>query len=125
MSAKRAKSRSTQGGLSLGTIVGQTGVEKIYNELLMGAGRRAPRRRQQHRAARSASSTKIQPVEGRRVQLTLNLSMQKAAEEGVPALSATGARRSCSIRADGDVLTLVSLPAYDPNAFAGGIDRAT
>ena len=24
----------------------------------------------------------------------------------------------------GDVLTLVSLPAYDPNAFAGGIDRA-
>ena len=25
----------------------------------------------------------------------------------------------------GDVLTLVSLPAYDPNAFASGIDRAT
>ncbi len=37
----------TGGGLSLGTIVGQTGVEKIYNQLLMGRGRRAPRGRQQ------------------------------------------------------------------------------
>ena len=26
---------------------------------------------------------------------------------------------------NGEVLSLVSLPAYDPNSFAGGVDRAT
>ena len=36
---------------------------------------------------------KIAPVEGRRVQLTLDLAMQKAAEEAF-ASSATGGRRS-------------------------------
>ena len=69
--------------------------------------------------------TKIEPVEGRRVQLTIDLAMQKAAEEGVSRTSATGASAIVLDPRTGDVLTLVSLPAYDPNAFAGGIDRAT
>ena len=59
------------------------------------------------------------PSKGRRVQLTLDASMQRAAEDGFRR-PATGARRWCSIPRSGDVLTLVSLPAYDPNAFAVG-----
>ena len=49
--------------------------------------------------------------------------MQKAAEEGFRTLGYWGSAIVLDPRS-GDVLTLVSLPAYDPNAFAAGIDRA-
>ena len=40
-------------------------------------------------------------------------------------MPASTARRWCSIRATARCSTFTSLPAYDPNAFAAGIDRAT
>ena len=49
--------------------------------------------------------------------------MQKAAEEGFRHFGYWGSAIVLDPR-NGDVLTLVSLPAYDPNAFAAGIDRA-
>jgi penicillin-binding protein 2 len=49
--------------------------------------------------------------------------MQKAAEAGFRHFGYWGSAIVLDPR-NGDVLTLVSLPAYDPNAFAGGIDRA-
>ena len=112
----------TGDGLSLGTIVGQTGVEKIYNQLLMGEdGARRVVVNSLGREIREID--KVPPVEGRRVQLTLNLSMQKAAEEGFKAYGYWGSAIVLDPRS-GDVLTLVSLPGFDPNAFAGGIGRA-
>jgi len=109
-------------GLSLGTIVGQTGVEKMYNELLMGQD--GARRVVVNSLGREILEIdKLPPVEGRRVQLTLNLAMQKAAEEGFRAYGYWGSAIVMDPRS-GDVLTLVSLPAFDPNAFAGGIGRA-
>ena len=65
-----------------------------------------------------------EPIEGRRVQLTINLSMQKAAEEGFRHFGYNGAAIVLEPK-NGEVLTFVSVPAYDPNSFAGGIDRAT
>ena len=110
------------GGLSLGTIVGQTGVEKVYNQLLMGEdGARRVVVNSLGREIREID--KVRPTEGRRVQLTLNLSMQKAAEEGFKAYGYWGSAIVLDPRS-GDVLTLVSLPGFDPNAFAGGIGRA-
>ena len=112
-----------RGGYSLGTIVGQTGVEKIYNELLMGQD--GARRVVVNSLGREIGELESQqPVEGTRVQLTLNLSMQKAAEDGFQH-SATGARRSCSIRATATCSRWRACRRYDPNAFAAGIDRAT
>ena len=109
-------------GLSLGTIVGQTGVEKIYNQLLMGQD--GARRVVVNSVGREIREIdEVRPLEGRRVQLTLNLSMQKAAEEGFKTLGYWGSAIVLDPRS-GDVLTLVSLPAFDPNAFASGIDRA-
>jgi penicillin-binding protein 2 len=109
-------------GLSLGTIVGQTGVEKMYNQLLMGQdGARRVVVNSLGREIREID--KVQPAEGRRVQLTLNLSMQKAAEEGFKAFGYWGSAIVLDPRS-GDVLTLVSLPSFDPNAFAAGIGRA-
>jgi penicillin-binding protein 2 len=110
------------GGLSLGAIVGQTGVEKIYNDTLMGEdGARRVVVNSMGREIRELE--KLPPVEGQRVQLTLNLAMQKAAEDGFRAFEYWGSAIVLDPRS-GDVLTLVSLPAYDPNAFAAGIDRA-
>jgi penicillin-binding protein 2 len=111
-----------EGGYSLGTIVGQTGVEKNYNSVLMG--RDGARRVVVNSLGREISELGEElPVEGRRVQLTLNLAMQKAAEEGFRTFGYWGSAIVLDPR-NGDVLTLVSLPAYDPNAFASGIDRA-
>ncbi len=58
------------------------------------------------------------------MQLTLDASMQRAAEEGFKRTGYWGSAVVLDPRS-GDVLTLVSLPAYDPNAFASGIDRTT
>jgi penicillin-binding protein 2 len=111
-----------EGGYSLGTIVGQTGVEKNYNTVLMG--RDGARRVVVNSLGREISELDQElPIEGRRVQLTLNIAMQKAAEEGFRTFGYWGSAIVLDPR-NGDVLTLVSLPAYDPNAFASGIDRA-
>jgi penicillin-binding protein 2 len=113
----------TLGGLALGTIVGQTGVEKNFNTVLMGED--GARRVVVNSIGREIREIdKVQPVEGRRVQLTLNLAMQQAAEQAFEALGYWGSAIVLDPR-NGDVLTLVSLPAYDPNAFASGIDRAS
>ena len=69
-------------------------------------------------------SQEIPPIEGRRVQLTIDYDLQKAAEDGFRQAGFNGAALIMDPR-NGEVLTYVSLPAYDPNDFASGIDRAT
>ena len=59
------------------------------------------------------------PKEGRRLQLTIDADVQRAVEEGFHAAGYNGAAVMLDPR-NGEVLSLVSLPAYDPNAFAGG-----
>jgi membrane peptidoglycan carboxypeptidase len=66
----------------------------------------------------------IPPVEGRRVQLTLDADLQKAAEEGFRHAGFNGAALILDPR-NGEVLTYTSLPSYDPNDFSVGIDRVT
>src|SRR5438874_2592974 len=65
-----------------------------------------------------------EPTEGKRLQLTIDADVQKAVEDGFKAAGFNGA----SVVLDpgnGDVLAFTSVPAYDPNAFAAGIDRVT
>jgi len=111
-----------EGGFALGAVVGQTGVEKNYNGALMGRdGARVVVVNSLGREI--AELDEIPFVAGERVQLTLSLAMQKAAEDAFRAMGFWGAAIVLDPRS-GDVLTLVSLPSYDPNAFASGIDRA-
>ncbi|HTU99656.1 MAG TPA: hypothetical protein VMF13_03895, partial [Luteitalea sp.] len=99
-----------------GAIVGQAGVEQTYNPLLMGAdGAR-------HVVVNSRGREidvlgEDEPVEGRRLQLTIDADVQRAAEE---AFKHFGFRGSAIAMApsSGEVLALSSLPAYDPNSFA-------
>jgi penicillin-binding protein 2 len=106
-----------------GDIIGQAGLEKTHNDLLMGtSGLRTVVVNSTGREMKELDQ--IKPVEGRRVKLTIDYDLQKAAEEGFKALGYQGAALVLDPR-NGEVLTFVSLPAYDPNRFAAGIDRAT
>ncbi|HEY7449473.1 MAG TPA: penicillin-binding protein 2 [Vicinamibacterales bacterium] len=110
--------------LSLGAIVGQSGVEKAYNTLLMGED--GARRVVVNSVGREIRTLEeIQPKDGRRVQLTIDYDMQRAAEEGFRQLGYYGAAVVIDPRT-GEVLAFTSLPAYDPNDFTGaGITPAT
>ncbi len=111
------------GGVKSGDIIGQAGLEKTHNELLMGtSGLRTVVVNSTGREMKELEEVK--PVEGRRVKLTIDYDLQKAAEDGFKALGYQGAAVVLDPR-NGEVLTFVSLPAYDPNTFAAGIDRAT
>ncbi len=115
--------RQHETDLRAGAIVGQTGVEQAYNRLLMG------RDGERHVAVNSLGREietirEIGPFEGRRLMLTIDYDLQKAVEDGFRTLGYSGAAVLLDPRS-GEVLSLVSLPAYDPNAFAGGIDQET
>jgi penicillin-binding protein 2 len=110
-------------GVSSGAIVGQSGIERVYNKLLMGEdGARRVVVNSMGREIRTLEE--VQPKEGRRVQLTIDYDLQKAAEDGFKHAGFNGSALILDPN-NGEVLSLVSLPAYDPNDFAAGIDRAT
>ena len=110
-------------GIQQGAIIGQSGIERIYNKLLMGEdGAKRVVVNSMGREIRTLDE--VPPTEGRRVQLTIDHDLQKAAEDGFRHAGFNGAALIMDPR-NGEVLTYVSLPSYDPNAFASGIDRAT
>jgi len=115
--------RAEFAGAEPGSMVGKAGIEQSYNKLLMGTdgeklvvvnsrGREMGEVRQEL------------PVEGRRVQLTIDADVQRATEEGFRHFGYNGAAVILDPRS-GEVLSFTSLPAYDPNQFAGGIDVAS
>jgi penicillin-binding protein 2 len=111
------------GGLKSGDIVGQSGLEKVYNALLMGAdGAKRVVVNSVGREIRTLDED--EPTEGKRLQLTVDYDVQKAIEDGFDAIGLNGAAVVLD-PSDGGVLGFTSRPAYDPNAFASGIDHAT
>ena len=106
-----------------GAVVGQAGLELSYNGLLMGDD--GARRVVVNSMGREIETVgELPPAEGKRLQLTIDYDLQKAVEDGFRATGFWGAAAVMDPRT-GEVLSLVSLPAYDPNRFASGIDRAT
>jgi penicillin-binding protein 2 len=107
--------------VTTGSIVGQFGVERVYNKYLMGED--GAKRVVVNSVGREIRTLEeIQPVQGRRVQLTINYAMQKAAEDAFRSLGYFGSAIVLEPKT-GEVLTLTSMPAFDPNDFATGIDR--
>lgn len=110
-------------GITLGAIIGQQGVERSYNQLLMGKD--GARRVVVNSVGREIRTEREDPpIEGRRLQLTIDYDLQKAAEDGFRHAGFNGAALILDPR-NGEVLAYVSLPAFDPNDFAAGIDSAT
>src|SRR5215831_2191665 len=114
--------------LKSGDITGQSGIEKVYNAYLMGED--GARRVVVNSVGREIRTLEeVKPTEGRRLQLTIDLDIQKAIEDAFKLADDDGvASAGAAVVLDprnGEVLGYMSRPAYDPNAFAGGIDRAT
>jgi penicillin-binding protein 2 len=109
--------------LKSGDIVGQSGIEKVYNSMLMGEdGAKRVVVNSVGREIRTLEED--EPTEGKRLQLTIDYDVQKAIEDGFDQLGFNGAA-VVLMPQTGEVLGFTSRPAYDPNAFAAGIDRAT
>ena len=106
-----------------GSIVGQSGVEQRYNELLMGDD--GERHVMVNSVGREVEMIdEVPPGAGRQIQLTLDYELQRAAEAAFQAGGYTGSVVALDPRS-GDVLSLLSVPGYDPNDFALGIDSDT
>jgi penicillin-binding protein 2 len=114
---------SEEDGLKSGDIVGQAGIERVYNTQLMGEdGAKRVVVNSVGREIRTLEED--QPKEGKRLQLTIDYDVQKAVEDAFKVVAFNGAAVVLD-PSNGDVLAFTSVPAYDPNAFAAGIDRAT
>jgi penicillin-binding protein 2 len=112
----------TESEVPTGAIVGQFGVERVYNKYLMGED--GAKRVVVNSTGREIRTLEmLPPTEGQRVQVAISYAMQKAAEDAFRAYGYWGAAVVLDPKT-GDVLTMTSLPAFDPNAFATGIDRA-
>jgi penicillin-binding protein 2 len=114
--------------LKSGDIAGQAGIEKVYNADLKGEdGARVVVVNSMGRQMQVLQEEK--PTEGKRLQLTIDYDVQRATEEAFNAVSEAGLTNAgAAVILDprtGEVLAFTSRPTYDPNAFAGGIDRGT
>ena len=105
--------------LRQGAIIGQAGLERTYNRDLQGVdGDRYVVVNSRGREIDELNE--VPPVDGRRLQLTVDYDLQRALEDGFRAGNYNGAAAFLD-PATGEVLAMTSLPAFDPNAFAVGI----
>ncbi|MDR7435053.1 MAG: penicillin-binding protein 2 [Armatimonadota bacterium] len=116
ISEEELKVRKGQ-GYSMGDLIGKTGIERMYDRLLRGTnGRLQVEVDAMGRPLRVLGSTP--PTPGNSLVLSLDVNLQRAAEE------ALGDRKGAIVAMDpksGEILALVSHPAFDPNLFAVGI----
>ncbi len=103
-----------------GAVVGKAGVERQYNDVLMGVD--GSRQVVVDSRGRERAVLKIVDAKpGRSIRLTIDLDLQATAE-----LAMQG-RKGAVVALDprnGEVLALVSTPNYDPNKFAVRISAA-
>lgn len=107
-----------------GTLqIGKTGIERRYEDRLHGTvGRQAfvvdAHRRPTGQPVPDGLAETVLPVPGEHVILALDIDMQRAA------VAALAGLRGAAVVIDprnGDVLTMVSMPAFDPNSFSTGM----
>ena len=102
-----------------GDIVGMSGVEQYYNDILMGKnGSRQVLVNSRGKEVGTLSD--VPAVPGKQLKLTIDLDLQIAAEEALE--GRPGAIVAMDPR-NGEILAMVSRPAFDPNEFAVHITR--
>jgi penicillin-binding protein 2 len=97
-----------------GDVVGKSGVELQYNQILMGKnGQRRAVVNSKGREVSRLDETQAEP--GKQLKLTVDLDLQIAAEQ------ALGDKNGAIVAMDprnGEILAMVSRPTFDPNDFA-------
>ncbi len=110
-------------GYQSGDLLGRSGVEKSYEEILRGrdGAEYVVVNALGKRVSALAGEARRPPVAGHDLVLTVDLGVQRALEEAM-----AGVRRGAAVAVDprdGGVLGLVSRPALDPNEFSRGLSH--
>jgi len=107
-------------GFRAGELVGQAGIEARYNRRLMG--RKGHRKViVNSRDVEVAEAEYVPPRDGPSLQLTLDARLQTVMEHAME--GHVGGAVALDPQT-GEILAMVSRPAFDPNGFSSGLDRA-
>lgn len=117
-------------GYELGDIVGKTGAERQFEGVLQGD--KGWRRIEVNASGKSQGVVEEQePRAGNDIQLTIDIEVQRVAEEQLADAIAearrqgyTNAKAGAAVVVDvttGEVIAMASAPTFDPSAFLGGI----
>jgi penicillin-binding protein 2 len=103
-----------------GDVVGVSGVERQYNNLLMGQNGARREVVNSHGRAVGEPLAQTDAVPGKQLKLTVDIDLQIAAEEALEGKN--GAIVAMDPRT-GEILAMVSRPTFDPNDFAVRVSR--
>ena len=101
-----------------GDVIGKDGIERQYNDILMGVDGQRRVEVDSFGNERGVLAEDKEAIPGKNLQLTIDLDLQAVAELTLEN------RRGAVVALDprsGEVLAMVSRPAFDPNLFAGRI----
>jgi penicillin-binding protein 2 len=112
--ASEAQIENSNGKLRPGDVVGKFGLERQYNDILMGAD--GMRRVIVNSIGKEVDHlTQQDPIPGKQIQLSIDMDLQQVAEQSL------GQRPGAVVALDprnGEILAMVSRPTPDPNDFA-------
>jgi penicillin-binding protein 2 len=106
-------------GYKSGDIIGQGGIEAIYDRLLRGKNG-MKRIIVDSRGRPIQELEEIPPVKGMDIITTLDIDLQRVAEQEFDKTGETGVAIAMDPR-NGEILAMVSRPAFDPNIFAANV----
>src|SRR5262245_31387732 len=110
---------SKDNGYKLGDIIGKFGIERQYNDILMGKdGESRVLVDSRGRIQPKGEIERIDPVPGRDLYTTLDLDIQKVAEAQADTMPQGRGAIAVMDPNNGEVLAMVSRPAFDPNIFS-------
>ena len=119
--ASEQQIEASNGKLRPGDVVGKSGLERQYNEILMGTdGMRRVVVNSVGKEMKDMRLTEQEAIPGKQIQLTIDYDLQQVAEQSL------GARPGAVVALDprtGEVLAMVSRPTPDPNDFAVRIPK--
>ncbi|RJQ31454.1 MAG: penicillin-binding protein 2 [Actinobacteria bacterium] len=125
--------------VEMGDIVGKTGVENQYNHYLMGINGRTQIETNAEGRPTRVIKTQKKPSPGSNLVLTLDINIQKVAEDSLnkailaartqidkntkDTFKATGGAVVVMDPNNGDILAMASAPTYDPRSFVNGVNK--
>jgi penicillin-binding protein 2 len=108
-----------EAGYKMGDIIGLGGIESYYDKILRGQnGKRRVIVDSRGRLVRELE--RIEPIKGQDIVTSIDIDIQKVAEEQFESKNDKGAAVALDTR-NGEIIALVSYPNFDPNVFARNV----